>query len=48
MTRNYIGVDLSRDFLEIRDPRRGTGQVANQPEAVGCWLAGLGAQDFVV
>ena len=31
MTRNHIGVDLSKDFLDICDPRRGEARVANQP-----------------
>ena len=43
MTRNHIGVDLAKDFLDICDPLRGEARVPNQPEAVGRWLAGLGA-----
>jgi hypothetical protein len=31
MTRNHIGVDLCKDFLDICDPRRGEVRVANDP-----------------
>lgn len=48
MTRNYIGVDLSTDFLDICDPRRGERRVTNEPAAISCWIAGLGVDDFVV
>jgi len=48
MTRNYIGVDLAKDFLEVRDPVRGGARVANRPAAVGRWLGGLGEADFIV
>jgi len=48
MTRNHIGVDLAKDFLEVCDPLRGRSRVANRPKAVARWLAGLGAADFVV
>ena len=48
MTRNHIGVDLSKDFLDICDPRRGEARVPNQPAAIGRWLAGLGPDDVVV
>ena len=33
MTRNHIGVDLSKDALDVCDPRRGAARVANEPEA---------------
>lgn len=48
MTRNTIGVDLAKDFLEVRDPLRGGARVPNRPRAVARWIAGLGAADFVV
>ena len=48
MTRNHIGVDLSKDVLDICDPRRGEAQVANRPAAIARWLAGLGADDIIV
>ena len=34
MTRNHIGVDLAKDFLEVCDPVRGRSRVANRPKAV--------------
>jgi transposase len=48
MTRNHIGVDLSKDVLDICDPRRGEARIANQPAAIAGWLAGLGADDMIV
>ena len=48
MTRNHIGVDLSKDVLDICDPRRGEARVANEPAAIAGWLAGLGPDDLVV
>ena len=48
MSRNHIGVDLSKDFLDICDPRRGEARVANEPEAIAAWMAGLGADDVIV
>lgn len=48
MARNYIGVDLAKDFLEVCDPVRGRSRVANRPKAVAHWVAGLGETDFVV
>lgn len=48
MTRNHIGVDLAKDFLEVYDPLRGRSRVANRPKAVARWVAGLGEADFVV
>lgn len=48
MTRNYIGVDLSKASLEVFDPLRGGSQVANRPKAIERWLAGLAASDLVV
>ena len=48
MARNYIGVDLSKDVLDICDPARGVGRVANDPAAVAAWVGGLGPEDHVV
>ena len=48
MTRNDIGVDLAKDFLEVCDPVRGRSRVANRPKAIARWLARLGEEDFVV
>ena len=48
MTRNHIGVDLSKDALDICDPRRGEARVANTCAAIARWLAGLGAEDVIV
>jgi transposase len=48
MARNHIGVDLSKDVLDICDPRRGEARVANEPAAIAGWLAGLGPDDVIV
>jgi transposase len=48
MTRTYIGVDLSKDVLDIRDPRRGPARIANAPAALAPWLAGLEPDEVVV
>ena len=48
MIRNHIGVDLSKDFLDVCDPRRGEARIANAPDAIARWLAGLGPEDTVV
>jgi transposase len=48
MARNHIGVDLSKDFLDICDPRRGEARVANEPKAIAAWMAGLGPDDVIV
>jgi transposase len=48
MTRNYIGVDLSKDVLDICDPRRGEARIANEPKAIAGWMAGLGPGDVIV
>ena len=48
MTRNHIGVDLSKDSLDICDPRRGEARVPNEPAAIAGWLAGLGPDDVIV
>ena len=48
MTRNHIGVDLSKDALDICDPRRGEARIANEAAAIARWIAGLGADDTIV
>lgn len=48
MSRNHIGVDLSKDVLDVCDPRRGEARIANEPAAIAGWIAGLGPEDFVV
>ena len=48
MTRNHIGVDLSKDFLDICDPVRGEARIPNERAAIAAWLAGLGAEDTIV
>lgn len=48
MAQSYVGVDLSKDVLDICDPVRGATRIANDPAAIAGWLAGLGAEDRVV
>jgi transposase len=48
MARNHIGVDLSKDVLDICDPLRGAARIANTSPAIAAWLAGLGPDDTVV
>lgn len=48
MTWNHIGVDISKDWLDICDPRRGERRIANAPEAIRGWLGGLDGTDLVV
>lgn len=48
MTRTWIGVDLSKDFLDICDPCRGEARLANEPAAIARWLRGLGPEDIIV
>jgi len=48
MTPNHIGVDLSKDSLDICDPRRGEARLPNRPVAIARWLAGLGPGDVIV
>jgi transposase len=48
MTRNHIGVDLSKDTLDICDPRRGETRIANVSRAIAAWLADLGPDDVIV
>lgn len=48
MTQNYIGVDLSKDWLDIYNPESGFARIANTEAALRGFLRGLGAQDFLV
>lgn len=48
MPRNHIGVDLSKDVLDVCDPRRGEARIANRREEVVRWLENLGPEDVVV
>lgn len=48
MTRNHIGVDLSKDWLDIYDPRSGGARIANTDRAITTFLGALGAQDMLV
>lgn len=48
MTQNYIGVDLSKDWLDIHDPRSGHLRVANTESAIRAWLRGLHSCDTLV
>lgn len=48
MTRNYIGVDLSKDWLDIFDPRTGHARVPNTAPRIRTWLRGLGPGDLPV
>lgn len=48
MTRTYIGVDLSKDWADVFDPRSGARRVANTAQALGAWLDGLERDDLVV
>lgn len=34
MTRNHTGVDLSKDFFDICDPRRGETPLDNEPASI--------------
>ena len=48
MARNYIGVDLSRQWLDIFDPRAGAARIPNCTDALRDWIGGLGPDDLVV
>jgi transposase len=48
MTRNHIGVDLSKDTIDVFDPLRGETRIVNQPKAIARWAERLGPDDFVV
>jgi transposase len=48
MTRNRIGVDLSKDALDVFDPIRGETRIANARAPIARWASRLGPEDFVV
>ena len=48
MTRTCIGVDLSRDWIDIFDPRRGASRIANREAELRAWLGGLEASELLV
>lgn len=48
MTRTYIGVDLSKDWLDIHDPRSGHSRLPNQEAALRRWLSNLPSDSFLV
>lgn len=48
MAWNYIGVDLSREHIDICDPRRGEARCANTPATIKKFIASLGDTDFLV
>lgn len=48
MAQNYIGVDLSSDWIDIHDPMRGTLRIANATAALGAWMATFAPEDFLI
>lgn len=48
MTRNHIGVDLSKDWLDVFDPRHGHRRLANRPREIAAWLQTIGPDAFIV
>ncbi len=48
MTQNYIGVDLSKNWLDIFHPQNGHSRVANTTADIRDWLAGLSPEDLPV
>jgi transposase len=48
MPRNHIGVDLSKDSLDLCDPLRGEARIGNDPRVIAGWIAGLAPDDVVV
>lgn len=48
MARNYIGVDLSRQWLDIHDPRTGSARIANDEAPLRAWLAERAPDDLLV
>ena len=48
MTRNYIGIDLSKDWLDVHDPRFGHERIANTEPELKRYLRGLGPDDMLV
>jgi len=48
MAQNYIGVDLSSDWIDIHDPLRGTFRIANSNAALARWMGSFAPEDFLV
>lgn len=48
MTRNYIGIDLSKDWLDIYDPRCGHRRIPNTAPELQRFLSSLGPGDILV
>ncbi|MDF0603959.1 IS110 family transposase [Psychromarinibacter sp. C21-152] len=48
MAYTYIGVDLSKDWLDIYHPETGPDRVANRAPAIRAWLARLAPTELVV
>ncbi|NYS26910.1 transposase [Rhodobacteraceae bacterium 2376] len=49
MTQDHIGVDLSKDWLDVCDPAQGREyQVKNTPRSVRAWLGELRADVCIV
>lgn len=48
MTQNYIGVDLSKDWIDIFDPSRGHHRLPNRAAELRRWLGALPANSFLV
>lgn len=48
MAHNYIGVDISKNWLDIHDPLRGECRIDNLVGVIAEWLGGLGGEDFLV
>ena len=48
MAWNYIGVDLSKDWLDIHDPQRGARRIPNTAAEIASWIGGLDPDDFLV
>jgi transposase len=48
MTQNHIGVDISKDTLDIHDPRKGDFQIASTAREIDLWLGAPGGDAFLV
>lgn len=48
MTRTHIGVDLSKDWLDVFHPIDGPARIANTGPALRAWLQRLGPEDLPV
>lgn len=48
MAQNYIGVDLSSDWIDIHDPLRGASRIANSNAVLGAWMGTFAPEDFLI